>query len=219
MIGVGTPTARPRRTTLPCSASTSMRLPCDEIDEQRRTRARWQLRRVLLDARFLIVGQPDAVRAADPRHFFNRVDEQRPAVVVGPDRPDGQPRRAGECRKRRQIGELLPDRLTRIGDRPRRGCRRRPSPRSIARTRSVTRPACDEILAEHHTPMGAGLPNQTGPFDRRRDVGRAADRRVLADNRGHFLGAVDAVLQRQHRRLGSHAAAGSAESPWRCRRS
>ena len=49
--------------------------------------------------------------------------------------------------------------------------------------------------------MHAGLQDQAGRDDRRRDVGGAGEDTFLADGVGHRVGAGDAVLQRQHHRL------------------
>ena len=51
--------------------------------------------------------------------------------------------------------------------------------------------------------MDAGLLDHAGRDDRRRDVGRAGEDARLADGAGQGIGAGDAVLQRQHDRLGT----------------
>ena len=58
-----------------------------------------------------------------------------------------------------------------------------------------------EDLAEDDAPMRAGLLDHARRGERRRDVGRAAEHRLLADRTAASVAnAVDAVLQGQHRR-------------------
>jgi hypothetical protein len=51
--------------------------------------------------------------------------------------------------------------------------------------------------------MVASLNNHTRRFERRRNVGRAAEGPVFTGDRGHFADAVHAVLQSQNRGLGA----------------
>ena len=53
-------------------------------------------------------------------------------------------------------------------------------------------------MIERCTPVWTISP---GAFERRRDVRRAAEHVPLADHRRDLVDAVDAVLQRQHRRV------------------
>ena len=220
MIGVGTPTARPRRTTLPCSASTSIRLPCDRSMSSDDRVVGGSLLDVLLDAlrsdrradRMPAPGRPAPLR----RRRRGRASRQ---YVVGPDRADRQPRRAGERRKWREVRELLPDRHARVGDGL--GVNVGADHRRLDRAHAIgdtDRPATkySPNTTRRCVPVCRITP---GSVDRRGDVRRAADRRVLADNRRDLLGAVDAVLQRQHRGLPGRAAARSAVAPSHCRRS
>ena len=58
-----------------------------------------------------------------------------------------------------------------------------------------------EHLAEDDAAMGAGLLDDAWRRERRRDVGHAAEHRRFAEARRQLACAVDAVLQRQDRRL------------------
>ena len=136
--------------------------------------------------------------AADAGDFFHCVDEKRTAVLVGPDGTDGEPRGAGEGGEGRQVGELLPDRLLRVGHRLRVdvGVEQGLLDRTDA---SGDGPGRAEVLAEHDAPVRSRLTNQPGRLDRGRHVGRATERGGLAGHRGHLLGAVHTVLEGQHR--------------------
>src|SRR5262249_57807133 len=50
----------------------------------------------------------------------------------------------------------------------------------------------------------AGVADDPGLRDRRDDIGRPADRDVIAEDRGKTLDAVDAVLQRNHAGVGTY---------------
>ena len=57
-----------------------------------------------------------------------------------------------------------------------------------------------ERLAEDDAAVRAGLDDEARRLERGRDVGGAAERARLAGDRRHLAGAVDAVLDREHRR-------------------
>ena len=79
------------------------------------------------------------------------------AVFIGPDRTDRQPRGAGERRERREVGELLPDRLLRVGNRLRVDVGAEHGLLDRTDAIGVTARAGAEVLAEHDAPVGAGL--------------------------------------------------------------
>ena len=200
IIGTGTPARAARRTTEPCSASTSIRLPCDRSISSDDRIVPGMLGDVAVDPLDHVGRNIDAFGA---RHTFDLaacLEKLRADVPVRPERADRQPRAPVKPASADEKNELLPDRHAAVVRPPRTGCPRRE--RVVNRTDAGGRAAAAHPNTSPNTmrrcvPVCSMTPGrQCGG-----DVGRAADHRALADERGELPGAVDAVLNRQHRTI------------------
>ena len=89
---------------------------------------------------------------------------------------------------------------------------------AIACTRGViAADAIAEHLAEDDRAMHAGLHDQSGPLERGRDVGRAAEHVRLADHRGAPHRRCRRRSAASARRCPGRSAASASAAPWRCR--
>ena len=92
------------------------RLALLQVDEQRRPCRWWNAVQVAGDASGKTVRQPDAFCAADGLDLLEGSHHRLSCQGIGPERADGQPRRARERGERREVAELLPDRDPGVGD-------------------------------------------------------------------------------------------------------
>ena len=93
---------------------------------------------VLANARRHVGCHAHPFGARDRLHLAARADEQVAGVLVLPERPDWQPRRAGEAGERREVDVLLPERHARVGHGLGRDARRREHVAQRRDARAVT---------------------------------------------------------------------------------
>jgi len=122
--------------------------------------------------------------------------------LIGPQRPDGQPRGARETGKRDEEDELLPDRRPAVVN------RFRLDVGTSQRIMNVSDPARQsrqftKYLSENDAPVNARLLDDTGRSQCGCNVGRAADHGPLTYDRSNILKAIDAVLNRDDGGLGT----------------
>ncbi len=217
IIGTGTPARAARRTTDPCSASTSIRLPCDRSISSDDRMVPGMPSTYASDAVDDVGGNRHAFRARDPLDLAAPVEELRADLLVGPERSDRQPRRAGEAGERHQKDELLPDRHAAVADRLRLDVGARPAPlesrerapTAAADRRRPRRRRCGDACRSARSRRAQRAPSRCRSC--RRSPAARRRRRDLRD-------AVDAVLQRQHRRRRTEHRRDQRQRRRRCRR-
>ena len=218
MIGTATPMRAARRTSAPCSASTSIRLPCcrsissdDRVDGGSASTYGANARRRRPGAR-------ERLRHARRPRLRAGADEQVARLLRLPDGADRQTCRAGEAGERREVDELLPERHARIGHgfgfdagaREELADRGDPSRRHPAGGRTPRRTRCGGACPSARSRPAPRWPSRC----RRRRRARVRGRRRPRPRAGcRRRSAASARWCRAAR------AARAAEAPCRCRRS
>src|SRR5262249_47401825 len=141
----------------------------------------------------------DAGCATYSHRLMHKPEEERAHVLVIADDPEGLARACGDAGRAREDHKLLPD----FG-------------KHVIAHRYVDSGSLHllHVTGEHGIgmPIGtaavdfghcAGVADHAGPRDVRDDIGRPRNRGLISKDRGESLGAVNAVLKRDHTGIGA----------------
>src|SRR6516165_351904 len=142
----------------------------------------------------------DAGRATDRNRLVHQLVEERPQVLVVTDDAEGLARARRDAGGTRKQHELLPDVAEHM-------IRQRDlDVRSLHLLHVIGEHGIGTSVETAAADFGpcAGVADDPRLRDRRDDIGRPADRDVIAEDRGETLDAVDAILKRHHAGVGTY---------------